>query len=234
MALSHSPKIITDGLILYLDAANPKCFISGNTTCNNIITNGLVTGANGTPGSGTHTSSSSNFPSYNSIYGGIFDFAGGKGMNCEENLGNHTSISLCVWIYKNNTGSQYITDARNNGGQWFLSNYSSYNITYTNALTYNFDGTYNSAHPGFINKWLFLVATSDSSGSNLYLNGKEVIGGSRNSVDEDLGKNFRIGTRYTTSSEWTGFMGPIFAYNYVLSETEVKQNFNALRGRFGI
>jgi hypothetical protein len=53
-------------------------------------------------------------------------------------------------------------------------------------------------------------------------------------MDEDFGKNFRIGTRYTTSTQWTGYMGPIVAYNRVLSAGEVKQNFNAHRSRYGI
>jgi hypothetical protein len=32
MALAHSPRIVTDGLVLYLDAANTKSYVSGSTT----------------------------------------------------------------------------------------------------------------------------------------------------------------------------------------------------------
>jgi hypothetical protein len=32
MAFNYSPKIVTDGLVLYLDAANPKSYVSGSTT----------------------------------------------------------------------------------------------------------------------------------------------------------------------------------------------------------
>ena len=232
MGTNYSPKIVTDGVILYLDAANPKCFTEGQTTCINMASGGLVTGASGTPSSGAHTPNPLNFPVYNSINSGIFDFAGGKGMNCEENLGYRTSTSLCLWIYKKSSGSEYITDARNDSGNWFLSNYTSDNINYTEQLTYNFGGSYNSSHTDFINKWIFLVVTSNESESKLYLNGKQITGGARTSIDEDFGKNFRIGTRYTTSGSWTGYMGPIIAYSYALSDEEVKQNFNALRGRF--
>ena len=52
------------------------------------------------------------------------------------------------------------------------------------------------------------------------------------SADEDFGINFRIGTRYTTSSEWTGKMGSIYLYDKALSASEALQNFNAQKSRF--
>ena len=231
--VNYGPKLTVDGLILYLDAANTDCFISGNTTCNNLTTNGLVTGANGTPGSGAHTPNPDYFPTYSSSYGGVFNFSGGKGMNCDENLGLRTTTSLCMWVYKNSSETQYFTDARNNGGQWFLSNYTEYNITYTNILVYNYGGTYNASNSDFLNKWIFVVVTSDNTGSNLYLDSELIVGGSP-SVDEDFGINFRIGTRYTTSGAWTGYMGPIYAYDRVLDLSEIKQNFNSQKSRFGL
>jgi hypothetical protein len=234
MAFYHSPKIPTDNLILALDAANPKCFIPGETTCRNLITGGLVTGASGTPLAGAHTANPANFPVYSSIGGGVFDFSGGKGMNCDENLGNTTTRTLVMWFYKTSTGTEYFSDARNNGGQWFLSNYTSDNINYTEALTYNFDGSYNASNPNFINKWICMVVTSNDTESSLYLNGTLAIGGTRTSIDEDFGRNFRIGTRYTTSSQWTGYFGPIFAYNRVLSAEEALQSYLAFKTRFGL
>jgi hypothetical protein len=235
MASYTGPNIVENGLILALDAGNTKCFTPGQTTCKNMITGGDVTGASGTPGSGAHTSNAGNFPAYNSINGGVFDFAGGKGMNCNENLGSTSTRTLMMWFYKNSSAGQYFSDARNNGGQWFLSNYSGENINYTDALRYNYGGAYNASHPDFLNKWICMTVTSDNSGSKLYLNGFEVGSYvSQNSIDEDFGRNFRIGTRYTTSSQWTGYFGPILAYNRVISPAEVLQNFNSQKSRFGL
>ena len=36
MAFRYSPKIVTDGLILYYDGANPQCYVSGATTSNDL------------------------------------------------------------------------------------------------------------------------------------------------------------------------------------------------------
>ena len=232
MSAVSGTKIVTAGLLLAIDAASPKCMVAGGTTCKNLITGGLLTGASGTPGSGTHTPNAANFPEHSSLFGGVFDFAGGRGMNVDEDLGSRTAISISMWLYKNDDGTQYFTDGRNNGGQWFLSNYTSDNINYTELLTYDFDGSYDADNPNFLNRWIHMVATSDSSGSVLYLNGNQVNTTNESSFDEDIGKNFRIGTRYTTSSEWTGYMGPIYIYDRKISAAEAKQNFLAQKGRF--
>jgi hypothetical protein len=231
---SISPDIVTDGLILCLDAANPKCFQSGQTTAKDLVQGFNCSGANGTPGTGTHTPDTDNFPAYSSVNSGVFDFAGGRGINVDGNLGSTTSSAISMWLYKNSNATQYITDGRNDGGAWFLSNYSNYNMTWTNNLRYNFEGSYNSGATDFKNKWIHIVANSDSTGSQLYINGSEVTLYSSSSPDEDFGINYRIGTRYTTSSEWTGLMGPIHFYNKRLTAKEVHQNFNATRGRFGV
>lgn len=234
MATSYSPKIPTTGLILALDAGNRKCFIPGQTSCVNLVTGGAVTGANGTPGAGTHTPNTANFPAYSSVAGGVFNFAGGKGMNCDENLGYSTTRTLSMWTYKGSSSTEYYTDARNDGGTWFLSNYTSQNINYTEALTYNFNGSYNESNTNFINKWLHIVVTSDNTDSKIYINGTLATGGSRSSIDEDFGVNFRIGTRYTTSGQWTGYMGPILAYNIVLSAETIAQMYQSSKSRFGL
>ena len=74
----------------------------------------------------------------------------------------------------------------------------------------------------------------DSPTGELYLNGVKKTLTNQTNVDEDFGKNFRIGTRYTTSSQWTGYMGPIYFYNRKLGDHEAKQNFEAQRERFGL
>jgi hypothetical protein len=39
MAFNYSPKVVTDGLVLYLDAANPKSYVSGSTTWTDLGSN---------------------------------------------------------------------------------------------------------------------------------------------------------------------------------------------------
>ena len=234
MGFHRGPNIVRDGLIFAIDAGSPKCFSSGDTTATCLVSGFNCSGANGNPGSGAHTPNTSNFPVYNSINGGVFDFNGGKGINIDGNLGSTTSSTISMWFYKNSSDNQYFFDGRNNGGTWFLSNYTSDNINWNEQLTYNFSGTYNESDPAFLNQWIHMVATSDSTNSKLFLNGTEVATLNSTSADEDFGINYRIGTRYTTSGEWTGYMGPIYFYNKKFTATEAAQNYNAQKSRFGL
>lgn len=232
MGAFGGPDIVDDGLIFALDAGSSRCFTSGNTTATDLVQGFNCSGANGNPGTGTHTPNTANFPVYNATKGGVFDFAGGKGINVDGDLGNHTTSSMSMWLYRAPGNTQYVTDARNDSGSWFLSNYTSYNLNWHNTLQYNFEDPYNASAPEFINKWVHMTVTSDSTGSKIYINGVEKTATGTASADEDFGINFRIGTRYTTSSEWTGKMGSIYLYNKALSASEALQNFNAQKNRY--
>ena len=243
MGFHNGNNIVTDGLILLLDMGNPKCFTSGETTCTNLVTGGSVTGASGQPGSGAHTPDTSNFPVYSSSKGGVFDFDGHQGMNVEEDLGGSGSgaASWCLWYNKsaNNINdadnTDYIFDGRNDGGRWILSNYQEHNVNADSNMEYNDGGTYDASAAAINGDvWNQLVLTSDSSGSKIYFNGidKTSIADTTNSLDEEFGVNYRIGTRYSTGSQWSGHMGVIAFYNKKLSDAEVLQNYNAHRGRF--
>jgi len=43
-----SPNIVKDGLVFYMDAANPSCYINGNTTCNDLVSSSVGTLENDT------------------------------------------------------------------------------------------------------------------------------------------------------------------------------------------
>ena len=43
MSLSHSPKIVTDGLVLCLDAANPRSYPKSGTTWSDLTSTNTVT-----------------------------------------------------------------------------------------------------------------------------------------------------------------------------------------------
>ena len=232
---------INKDLILHLDPANASCFKSGDTTATNLVTGNSVTGASGNPGTGTHTPNTANFPAYSSSNGGVFDFAGGRGMNVEEDLGSNTSMTIDMWVYKNSANTQYFTDARKpyrpDGGVWYLSNYDSENINWNNNTGYNFSGTYNASDTDFLNQWLHIVTTGTTGGTGkIYVNGDEVTPYVyQNTLAScKFGRNFRIGTRFTTSEQWTGLMGPIKPYSVELSAGQVRRNFEADRMRFAV
>lgn len=240
MSWHCGPNIVNDDLILLLDAGNSKCFSNGATTATCLISGFSVTGANGNPGSGAHTKNDAFMPAYSSAKGGVFDFNGERGMNVEGDLGSHSAASWCLWYNKSANSSagsntDYFFDARNNGGNWCLSNYQSHNVNWHSELEWNEGGSYTAGNATINGDvWNYLVVTSDSSGSKVYFNGVEKTSeaDTTNSCNETFGTNFRIGTRYTTSGSWSGHMGCIQLYKKALTATEVLQNYDAHKERF--
>jgi hypothetical protein len=235
-----TPPIITEGLVFALDVGSYKC-ITGST---NDISNGVITiineylceGANGSPGTGTHTPNPAYMPSYSSDYGGILDFSGGRGMNVVQNLGTSTVSTYSIWVLwdSGDYSNQYFFDARSDGGIWHFSNYNGNNINWNQNLTYNFGGGSYISTDWPSDEWVHIITVSDSSGSKIYVNGSNRTSdaSSKISTDEDLGKNFRIGTRYTTSQPYKGKMGPIHLYKQAFDDQEALQMFNTYKSRF--
>jgi len=94
------------------------------------------------------------------------------------------------------------------------------------------------------NTWYNLVVTKEGTSSGgsadyvMYLNGV-VVNTATSSVLETSSnftqyKLMRSADHDSTFTSWLGNFGPFHAYTKALSAAEVSQNFNALRGRYGI
>jgi hypothetical protein len=94
------------------------------------------------------------------------------------------------------------------------------------------------------NTWYNLVVTKEGTTSGgsanyvMYLNGV-VVDTATSSVLVTASqfsqyKLMRSADHDSTSTSWLGNFGPFHAYTKALSNKEVAQNFNAIRGRFGI
>ena len=84
-----------------------------------------------------------------------------------------------------------------------------------------------------LNTWYFGAVTySSTTGWKLYLNGVE--DGSNGDTTTFTGnQEISIGS-YSTGNNFTGRIGSAFVYNRALSATEIQQNYNATKGRFGL
>jgi hypothetical protein len=110
MAFNYSPKIITDGLVLYLDAANPKSYVSGSTTWGDLSRGGN----NGTLVNG---------PTFSSANGGSIVFDGVNDyINCGTNSSLRPSqqITINSWIKLNGFSFSCILDDFNIALTYFL------------------------------------------------------------------------------------------------------------------
>jgi hypothetical protein len=229
MAFNYSPKIVTDGLALYLDAANSKSYVSGSTSWNDISR----TGVNGTLTNG---------PVFNSGSGGNITF---DGNNDYIDLSSATSLwtsnfTINFYIKSNVLGNQFIFSNGSYGSAatniWFdgggLNNFAVHlrRTDGTGAIGYNFTlpTSYNA-----LGYYSVVYNTGDNT-LKLYQNSNLVENKSTSLVDPSWMPN---GWRLGNSSGWSSVSGSIYnfsIYNRALTAQEVLQNYNATKTRFGL
>jgi hypothetical protein len=218
------PDIVTSGLTLNLDAGNPYSYNplnTGSTTWTDVSSNGN----NSTLTNGTYYSDGT------MVFDGTDNY-----VRFNSGLYGRISFSLEYWFYQNAIESR--------AQEMFTTNYNNPGIEiYSNGTTLYFRSNFNnSSRPATVTisagRWNHVVAICRvDSGITIYLNGVE--GTSNTPTNPYITWNndyFNLGV-ITGYSEFLPFNGKISnakIYNRALSATEVSQNFNALRGRYGI
>jgi hypothetical protein len=115
-------------------------------------------------------------------------------------------------------------------------NYTNYTNKWVN-LGFVYDGTCPTNSTNAVNSIIFYVDGTTT------ITGKSIDGGadgfdtSNETIVYDATQRLRVGSRFISlnaSSPTNANVGCIQIYNRALSATEVQQNFNALRGRYGV
>ena len=245
MAFKFSPKIIIDGLVLYYDAANTKSYVSGSTTWNDLSiggNNGILT----------------NGPTFDSANAGSILFDGTNDYSTlGQNLGFNmapTNVSMLFWV-KGNYSNYYLgvferttvqsagltVPIPNNGWiqvgyissgstNYFVINGVIYVSNTSGRYSYDFaaDSTIYSAAdtlfggPSAPNFAFTLQAASGGFGSSYVWSDKNnrLLGRAQSGVGS---------SRY-----FNGNISNVQIYNRTLSSTEVLQNYNTIKGRYGL
>jgi hypothetical protein len=217
--------IVTDGLVLNLDAGYLPSYPGVGTTWYDIS------------GSGNNANMYNGL-TYNSS--GWMDFDGSNDY-CEISY-NSTSMAawstgqtISVWAYHTNTtGRRNIWDQAYGGyGTWTHEAGTNINYYYGNAGSNN--TPYVSRNSGDTPRgvWNHLTVTRSTSTVSWYVNGVLKDSGS-NPYGTLLSTttNVKIGTGY--AGYWMGRMAIVQAYNRALIGSEVLSNFNAQKSRFGL
>jgi hypothetical protein len=225
MSIGYNPSIATSGLVLCLDAANPRSYSGSGTTWKDISSGFNTTLSNG--------------PTYTSGIGGYFTFDGVDdwvdiGTNAAFTPANFTAS---IWFYLNNTpsvGNQY---------RLFRSRLYGFGVSIDESRIYNsFVYTNTTGDPSLtgsalsLNTWYNITTTFISSTYSIYLNGNFVTstGTATNSAYYVNGYLGLARDADSSNSYLNGRISQFQFYNRGLSAAEVSQNFNAFRGRYGI
>lgn len=213
MSLSHSPRIVTNGLVYCLDAANPKSLMSTSPIQDTIAGDSLTSA---TP------------PNY--VDNKYLDF---DGTACLPYIGTEIlqASTVEVWFYLTNRNNAVIAVAGSNSynsgaWQWSVFNYNGGTWALGRAQGAT-TGNITAYVP--LNKWVQVVMLRDGTETLVYVDG---VLANTHGAQTTVTNSIIIGG--TGSQEMGGYFGALKLYNRKLSVEEINQNYNAIKGRFGL
>jgi hypothetical protein len=228
MGFGNGPRIITDGLVLSLDAADRNSYVSGSTVWNDVSGNG---------NNGTLT----NGPTFSSANGGSIVFDGTNDYASTTNNITLTTATFISWVNLNGSQPSYtgillgrISDAIATGLGLSFGNPT------TNQLGYLWNGAVNTYawNSGLIvptSTWCMVALSVSATSATAYLYRSSGITTATNTVNHSSVSNiFNVGRDPFGGRFFNGNIAQSLLYNRALSSTEITQNFNAVKSRFNL
>jgi len=235
MGFSRGPKIVTDGLILALDAGNTKSYPGSGTTWNDLSGNGSNSTLYNTPTVRTDNSGNLGFNGSN-------EYAA----NTTLDLGTDpAALSIVMTIRRTGTisdgGTWGLGGAGSNTG---LNNYSA--GSRANKIGWDLWGktTFDTGQNYPLDEWVNVCWIKNGSGMStstctIFINGVSApitYTLRNNSSTVNLADGYSLGRISPTFNNYYGSadIASFYIYEKVLTATEVLQNYNATKARFGL
>ena len=229
MSLAHSPSIVNNGLRMYVDAGNTKSYPGSGTTWSDMSAS-------------SNTGTLTNSPTYSSSDGGIISFNGvSSSVQFPSFSVAGTQISIFSWFKFSSLQTSETSIVRKDG-YWQLGFFNPSTNTVRCLLatsgTTGWVGTNDFVYAFSNNTWYNFGFVYDNGVTNFYVNGANIrtittITGSLLTGVMAVSIAGNVAGSATTTY-LNGSVPSVSVYNTALSAANVLQNFNALRGRFGI
>lgn len=243
MALAHSPSITTNGLLQVLDAANTRSYPGTGTTWRDVSGNGLTYTA---PDGVTFSSNVFTFDGVANRFQGASSIKWSASGTVGFQL-----LTISMWVRTADTTGNFYSKPWNGSGEYNIritptSFILGCGATYATA-TQTFPGPVQTAIAA--NTWVNIVCWMNGSNYGYDINGNTFTGsaahgltGAASTAIGDLNENTCLMSLYPYTAGWAGntsfsingSMSLCTVYNRVLSASEIKQNFDAYRGRYGV
>jgi len=228
-------QIVTNGLVLSLDAADKNSYPGSGTAWNDLSGNNNT----GTLQTGT---------SYNATNNGNIAFNGTSGyVSTTTNLGAnpYPALTYSVW-FRTTVAGQKIIGVENNQTGTASTTYDRQIYIGSDGKLYY--GVFDSAARLITstitvadNTWRNVTTVTTGANSiSMYINGVLNVTGTGNGYSSYTTSYIRLGsyllTSWTNGSNgyFTGNIANVQVYNRALSADEIAQNYNAQKSRFGL
>jgi hypothetical protein len=220
---NYGPKIVTDGLVLALDAANKKSYPGSGTTWTDLSDSVAV---------GTWSTT----PTFSTNNIGIFQVvSSGPRLNFTElPLTDTTNFTIFIWgnfqTYVGTVRPRFISLAQSGINLQFGHNEEGRN----NQLYLRYNDVLYAANELLPNEWAQYVVRKNDSVVEFYRNATLLTTISTTVPTANATSNFIAGYNTTSSNTLSGFIGQVLYYQKPLNQAEILQNFNATRSRYGV
>lgn len=240
MATKYSPRIVTDGLVLYLDAANPKSYVSGSSVWNDLTA--YKNSGNSSSGNSLSTSKSVYF---DKTY--YYDCGNPESLKITGD-----EISLCAWInttyttgindYLGILSKRYSYGAGNVSYALLLNNSIPNRLVFAqiNNESNQVVSVYSNSHVND-GRYHYIIFVYNGIDARIYIDGNldstpvAFTGNIKDKEDSLLIGSLQLtGVSYLYRYGFSGSLAQVGIYNRALSPEEIKQNYNATRRRFNL
>ena len=235
MATYYSPKVVTDNLVLYLDVGNAKSYPGSGSNWYDLSNSGNNATAYGSP-------------TFSTDGKGCFDFAGTTTSNSYSSGANtgFTFVNNMVPTTGNFTFECWIKNPPASGQTGLFSNAGG-GDGYRFGPGY--DGVYILIGPNYTEfgiswngnldstKWYHVVTTWDRTSAykiNAFLNGSYKNYGGIPTTQTAFTTAAPGIVRSACCNVYTGKLAMFKVYSRLLTDSEILQNYNATKGRFGL
>ena len=231
------PDLITDGLILNYDFGSADTYPGSGNTAVNLTGTGLT---------GTLTNS----PAYSTLGGGSLTFNGTNTYISSADPGLAIPFTMNVWIYFNslNGWQTFIgqdTSTAVARGRFYFQRANSNALSPITPGRINFTLTKSDGEVWIVNSlanptvstWTNYTVTVSSTQMSLYQNGilQESTTGTLSLQPGTGSFTYGVGWYDNILADYSNLnMSSVQIYNRALSQSEISQNFNNMRNRFGV
>lgn len=240
----NTPPIVTNGLVLALDAANPKSYVSGSVVWRDL---------SGNNNSGSFVSNPGySVPGYSSANNGTISFDGsisnGRIMiprTYPGSLSIISNITMQAWVNYKDTGyTSWMIVLDDMGAapftSWCMWLNNDVPASGKTIATYDNGNWLYSTTRLFPNIWNHIAISKTGSNADMYVNGRysntvtfTALAGGIYTPETTTGTGIG-GHTDNNAYPFNGNISQVQVHNRALTATEVLQNYNATKGRFGL
>jgi hypothetical protein len=233
MGVSGGPYIVRDSsLILELDAADRNSYVSGSLIWNSLSTSRITGSLTGSIG----------YPTFTQEFLGALDVAGNSyvdlGKNSDFYFSGSQGFTISVWVKSKSSSSQHLVNRFNSGvlGNYFMQLSSNKLTMFREIIPYSIASSTSNYS---INTVYNFCSVYDGTNMQTYINGVAdgIPSASANISADQSNVRLLIGASETTGNPSSFLSGSLYVvqiYNRNLNQSEIQQNYNAQKSRFGL